>query len=151
MHDHKDNIVLFDAFLLLSYAHHMALTGRGSKTVVLNLKGQVIRHIGTKMETSDGLLSPQCLTAILALGTSIVCLVSQDLPMRLNIWEYINASMQEDYLCCLQESADKAQSALNERTVHRQAINKLLSRSKASFKDADSLALLQYVCNWMDM
>ena len=151
MHDHQDYSVLFNAFLLLSYAHYMALTGQGSKAIMLDLKGQLIRRIADKMETSEGLLSPWCMTAILALETPIVCLVSQDLPMRLSMWEYINASMQEDYLCCLQESADKAQSALDERTVHRQAMKELLNKSKAGYKDADSLALLQYVCNWTAM
>lgn len=151
LHDHEDHSVLFSAFLLLSYSHYLALTGQGSQTAVLELKGQVIRGIGAKMKTSDGLLSPRCLTAVLALGTAIVCLVSQDLPMGLNIWEYINASMKDDYLCCRPESADRAQNALDERIVHRQAMYKLLHRSKAGFTDADSLALLQYLSNWMNM
>ena len=151
MLDHQDYSVLFNAFLLLSYAHCMALTGQGSKTTVLDLKGQLIRRIGKKMETSEGSLSPWYMTAILVLETPIVCLVSRDLPMRLSMSEYIHASMQEDYLCCLQESADKAQSALDERIVHRQAMNEILNKSKAGFKDAHSLALLQYVCNWTAM
>ena len=149
--DHDDYSVLFSALLLLSYAHYVALTGQGSKTVVLELKGQVIRRVGAKMKASNGLLSPRCLTAVLALGTAIVCLVSQDLPMSLSIWEYINASMKEDYICCLPESASKAQIALEERIFHRQALHKLLRGSRTSFKDSDSLALLEYVSNWMDM
>ena len=148
---HEDYSVLFSALYLLSYAHYMALTGQGSKTVVLELKGQVIHRIGAKMETFNGLLSPRYLTAVLALGTAIVCLVSQDLPMHLNIREYIDASMKEDYLCCLPESADKAHHALDEQIVHRQAMHELLLKSKAGFKDAESVALLQYVSNWMDM
>ena len=133
---------MFSGYLLLSYAHYMALTGRGTKTVLLELKGQVIRHISSQMKSSDCLLSPWCLTAILALGSPIVCLVSRDLPKRLSIWEYINATMEEDYLCC-PESADTAQSALDERIVHRQAIRKLLFKSSISFQDTDSLALLK--------
>ena len=150
LHDNEDYPVLFSAFLLLSYSQYMALTGQGSKTIVLELKLQAIRHIGEKMKSSDGLLSPRCLTAVLALGSAIVCMVSKDLPMGLSMWEYINVSTKDDYLCCQPESADKAQIARDERIIHREAMYRLLRRSKASFKDAPSLSLLQYISNWMD-
>ena len=150
MLDHADYSIMFSGCLLLSYAYSMALTGQGTKTLLPELKGQVIRHISARMKASNGLLSPRCLIAILALGAPIVCLVSQHLPKCLSICEYITASMDEDYLCC-QESADTAQSALNERIVHRQAIRRLFFRSNASFQDADSLALLQYVSNYMNL
>jgi hypothetical protein len=146
----EDDSLMLSGLVLLSYAHSMALTGHGSKTRLLGLKGQVIRRISTKMKASDGLLDPGCLTAILALGSSIVCLVSQELPNSLTVLEYIRASMQDDCLCC-QASADKAQSALDERMVHQQAMQRLLLRSKVSFKDPDSLALLQYVSNCINM
>jgi hypothetical protein len=66
------------------------------------------------------------------------------------MWEYINASMQDDYLCC-QESANTARSALDEQVVHHRIMDNNLSRSMASFKDARSLALLRYVFNYRNM
>ena len=63
--------------LLLSYAHSVALICQGTMTMMLELKSKVIRRISTKMGTAEGLLSPQCLAAILALGAPIVCLFSQ--------------------------------------------------------------------------
>jgi hypothetical protein len=150
MFAHDDYSIMFSGCLLLSYAHYMALTGRGTNTVLLELKGQVIRRISAKMRSSNGLLSPRCLTAILALGAPIVCLVSRDLPQRLSIGEYIKVSMEEDYLCCPQ-SANTAQSSLGERIVHRQAMRRLFFKSNATFKDADSLALLQYISNYINM
>jgi hypothetical protein len=128
----------------------MALTGRGTKTVLLELKSQVIRRISAKMKFSDSLLSPRCLTAILALEAPIVCLMSQDLPKSLSIWDYINASMRHDYLCC-QESADVAYAALDERIVHRQAMHRLFLKSFAGIQDAVGLALLQYISNSINM
>lgn len=148
--DHHDYSIMFSGCLLLSYAYSMALTGLGTKTVLLELKSQVIRCISAKMKSSNSLLSPRCLTAILALGSPIVCLVSQDLPMGLSIWDYINASMRADYLCC-QASAQIAQRALDERTVHRLAMRRLFVKSLASAQDPDSFALLQYVSNCMNM
>src|ERR1700761_2911777 len=67
--EHEDNSVLHNGFELISYAHSMALTGQGSRSKLLGLKGQVIRRVSAKMEASDGLLNPRCLTAVLALGT----------------------------------------------------------------------------------
>ena len=148
--DHEDYPIMLSGCLLLSFAHSMALTGLGSRAILLELKGQVIRRISAKMK-SDGLLSPWCLTAVLALGATIVCLISHDLPKRLSIWEYNNATMEDSYLCCCPEFVDKAQSALAERIVHRQAMQKLLCRSKASFNNAHSLALLQYISNFVNM
>jgi hypothetical protein len=148
--DQENDLIMLSSFRLLSYAYSMALTGQGSKTRLLGLKGQVIRCISASMKASEGLLSPRCLTAILALGTAIICLVCQDLPKSLTMWEYINASMQDDYLCC-QEAADTAKSALREQVVHHKVMDKHIYRSKASFKDADSLALLQYVSNCRNM
>jgi hypothetical protein len=150
MFDHEDYSIMFSGCLLLSYAHSMALTGQGTKTLLLQLKSQVIRRISAKMRSSEGLLSPQCLTAILALGAPIVCLVSQDLPKCLSISDYIKVSAQEDYLCCL-ASADTAQHALEERIIHRQAMRRLFFKSIASFKNAHNLALLQYISNSINM
>jgi hypothetical protein len=147
--DHEDNPIMFSAYLLLSYAHNMALTGHGSKTVLLQLKGQVIHLISSKMISSHGLLSPRCLTAILALGAPIVSLISQELPKSLSMLEYINVSGLEDFLCC--EFAHIAHSAHEERTVHWNAMRKLFYKSNASFQDAESLTLLRYVSNCMNM
>jgi hypothetical protein len=141
---------MFSGCLLLSYAHSMALTGRGSKAVLLQLKGQVIRCISSKMNASNGLLSPRCLTAILALGAPIVCLVSQDLPKGVSIWEYINVSTRDDYQCC-SDSADIAQIAFDEGMVHQKAMCRLLIKSSTGFQDTNSLALLQYLSNYVDM
>jgi hypothetical protein len=141
---------MFSGCQLLAYAHSMALTGDGTKTVLLELKTQVIRRISATMKSSDGFLSPWSLTAILALGAPIVCLVSQDLPKRLSIREYINASMQDYSLCC-QDSADIAHRALDERLVHRQALYRLLLKSSSCCTDAEGLALLQYVSNCVKM
>ncbi|KAI9739983.1 MAG: hypothetical protein M1818_005039 [Claussenomyces sp. TS43310] len=151
MFDHEDYSIMLSGYLLLSYAHYMALTGHRTKTVLLELKSQVLRRIGAKLTSSDGWLSPRCLTAILALGAPIVCLASQDLPKGLSIWEYINASQQDDDVCCSLESADTAQSAPKERIVHQQAMRQLFLKSKVRSRDADSLALLQYVSNYMNM
>ena len=148
MSNHEDYPIMFSGCLLLSYANSMALTGRGTKTLLLQLKVQVIRLISTKMRSSDGSLSPQCLTAILALGAPIVCLVSQDLPKSLIISEYIKVSTQEDFLCC-SASADTAKHALEERIIHRRAMRKLFSKSTASSGKADKLA--QYISNSMNM
>lgn len=148
--NHEDHSIMFSGCILLSYAYYMALTGHGTKTVLLELKGQVIRRLSAKMTSSNDLLSPQCLTAILALGAPIVCLVSRDLPQRLSITQYIKVSMEEDYLCC-QQSANAAQRSLDETIVHRQAMQRLLVRGGRSFKDTNSLALLQYVSNCINM
>ena len=150
MFDHEDYSIMFSGCLLLSYAQSMALTGQGTKTTLLELKSQVIRRISAKTGSSVGLLSPQCLTAILALGAPIVCMVSQDLPQRLSISDYINVSAQEDYLCCA-ASANTAQRALEERIVHRQAMRRLFSKTNASSQDADNIALLQYISDSINM
>lgn len=152
---HEDYPILFTATLLLSYAHSMGLTGTGKKTVLLELKSQIIRRISAKMRSSNGLLGPRCLTGILALGAPVVCLVSQDLPKRLSIQDFTNASMQDDVLCCQRKYADQyadlAVGSLEEGTIHRQAVQRVLSGNTASFRDADSIALLQYISNNLSM
>lgn len=150
MVDHKDCLIILSSCLLLSYAHYMALTGHGTTTVLLELKSQVMHRLSANMSLSHGLLSPRCLTAIVALGAPIVCLVSRDMPQGLSIREYINATLEEDYLCN-QQSAATAQRSLEEQIVHRQALSKLFLKTIANFQDADSLALLQYISNYINM
>lgn len=150
MVDHKDCPIILSSCLLLSYAHYMALTGHGTTTVLLELKSQVMHRLSANMSLSHGLLSPRCLTAIVALGAPIVCLVSRDMPQGLSIREYINATLEEDYLCN-QQSAAIAQRSLDEQIVHRQALSKLFLKTSANFQDADSLALLQYISNYINM
>jgi hypothetical protein len=150
MFDHIDYSIFFSGCLLLSYAYSMALTGLGTKAALLELKGQLISRIARKMQLSDGLLSPWCLTAIMALGAPIVCLTSQDLPKSLSIWDYIMESMRDDTLCC-STSADIAKFALHEQAVHWQALRRLLFKSSASFHDVKGTALLAYVSNCMEM
>ena len=150
MVDDEDHSIMSSACLLLSYAYSMALTGQGTKTVLLALKSHVIQRLSAKMKSSNGLLSPRCLTAILALAAPIVCLVSQDLPKRLSMWDYLMASMQDNYLCS-PESAETAQRALHERMVHRQATRRHFVHTKVGFQDADSVALLRYISNCINM
>ncbi|KAJ9637085.1 hypothetical protein H2204_005009 [Knufia peltigerae] len=148
--DHEDYLIMLSGCLLLSYAHTMALTGQGNKTKLLQLKSQVIQRISAKIKSSGNSLSPRSLTGILALGAPIVCLTSQDLPQSLSMWEYINASQQGDFLCC-RDSAETAKRALDERLVHRQAMRNLFSRSSATFQDVDSIHLLGFVSNYMNV
>ncbi|KAL6886844.1 hypothetical protein GGI43DRAFT_275340 [Trichoderma evansii] len=150
MVDNKDCPMILSSCLLLSYAHYMALTGYGTTTVLLELKSQVMHCLSANMTLSHGLLSPRCLTAIVALGAPIVCLVSRDMPQGLSIREYINATLEEDHLCN-QESAAIVQCSLEEQIVHRQALSKLFLKTSAKFQDADSLALLQYISNYINI
>jgi hypothetical protein len=151
MLDHEDYSIMFGGCMLLSYAHSMAVTGQGSKMVLLRLKGQVIRRISARVSSSDGLLSPWCLTAIMALAAPVVCLVSQDMPKNLTVWEYLHASMKDDFNCCCPEYAEIAQIALEERIVHREAMCRLLINSRANLQEAESLAFLHYISNSVNM
>jgi hydroxymethylpyrimidine pyrophosphatase-like HAD family hydrolase len=128
----------------------MALTGYGTTTVLLELKSQVMHRLSAEMSLSLGLLSPRCLTAIVALGAPIVCLLSRDMPQGLSIREYIDATLEEDYLCN-EQSAVIAHCSLEEQIVHRHALSKMFLKTSASFQDADSLALLQYISNYINM
>ncbi|KAL7892965.1 hypothetical protein HDV64DRAFT_289344 [Trichoderma sp. TUCIM 5745] len=138
----EDCSMMLSGCLLLSYAHYMALTGHGTTTALLELKSQVMHRLSAEMNLSHGLLSPRCLTAILALGAPIVCLLSRDMPQGLSIREYIDATLEKDYLCN-EQSAAIAQCSLEEQIVHRHALSKLFLKTSANFQDADSLALLQ--------
>lgn len=150
MVDNQDCPMILSSCLLLSYAHYMALTGYGTTTALLELKSQVMHRLSADMSLSHGLLSPRCLTAIVALGAPIVCLVSRDMPQSLSIREYIDATLEEDYLCD-EQSAAIAQCSLEEQIVHRQALSKLFIKTSAEFQDPDSLALLQYISNYINM
>ncbi|KAL7904940.1 hypothetical protein GGI35DRAFT_489480 [Trichoderma velutinum] len=149
MVDNADSTLIFTSCLLLGYAYHLALTGQGTMMILLELKSQVIRHLTAKMNTSDGLLSPRCLIAILALGAPIVCLVSRDLPRGLRDGEYIH--MVDEYCLCSEELAVIARTSLNEQVVHRQALRRLFLKASANFQDPESVALLQYISNYMNM
>ena len=150
MVDNEDSAMMFSSCLMVGYAHYIALTGQGTTTTLLELKSQVIRYLTSKMNSPDALLSPRCLVAILALGAPIVCLVSRDFPRGLSIREYINVTLEEDYLCN-EESAVVALSSYNEQRLHRQALRRLLLRTKTGFQDGDSIALLQYISNYMKL
>ena len=145
----EDRLVLADGSLLLSYAYRMALTGRGTRTELLELKSKVFHHVGTRL-ASESVLSPWVLTAVLALGSPVVCLVSQDLPQHLTLSEYINTSSQGDCLCS-EEFANVARHAFRERTTYLHTMRGLLSLSKKLRYDSNSLALLSYVCKCMEM
>ena len=148
--DHEDYSVMFSGFLLHNYAYSMALTGRGSKRKLLELKAHVIRCVGAKLKSSNGVLSPQCLSSIHALAAPLVCLLSQELPQNLSVGEYLIASMQDDCLCC-PDSAETAQRNLRERNIHRRAMRRLLADSSTIYRDADNFSLLQYVSRRMNM
>ncbi|KAL5092955.1 hypothetical protein Trisim1_000681 [Trichoderma cf. simile WF8] len=150
MVDNADSTLIFTSCLLLGYAYHLALTGQGTMTMLLELKSQVIRHLTAKMNTSDGLLSPRCLIAILALGAPIVCLVSRDLPRCLRIGESINMMLEEEYLCS-EESEMFSPATLHEQVVHRSALRRLFLKARANFQDPESVALLQYISNYMNI
>lgn len=150
MVDNEDSVMMFSSCLLLGYAHYMALTGQGTTMTLLELKSQVIHQLTAKMNFSDGLLSPRCLIAILALGAPIVCLVSRDLPKGLSIREYINVTLEEDYLCS-EESAVVALSSRNEQIVHRHALRRLFLKSNTNLQDGESSALLRYISNYINM
>ncbi|KAL6690903.1 hypothetical protein J3F84DRAFT_403938 [Trichoderma pleuroticola] len=150
MVDNADSTLIFTSCLLLGYAYHLALTGQGTMMILLELKSQVIRHLTAKMHISDGLLSPRCLIAILALGAPIVCLVSRDLPRCLRIGESINMMLDDDCLCS-EESAVIARTSLNEQVVHRQALRRLFLKARVNFQDSESVALLQYISNYMNI
>lgn len=150
MVDNEDSAMMFSSCLLVGYARHTALTGQGTSTTLLELKSQVMRHLTSKMNSPEGLLSPRSLVAILALGAPIVCLVSGDFPRGLSIREYINVTLEEVYLCN-EESAVAALSSYSEQGVHRQAPRRLFLRTKANFQDGDSIALLQYISNFMKL
>ena len=147
--DHEDHQILVDGSLLLGYAYRMALTGHGTRTGLLELKSKVFHHVGTRL-ASGSVLSPRVLTAVLALGSPVVCLVSQDLPQHLTLLEYISTSTQGDCLCS-EEFANVAQHAIRERTTYLHAMRGLLSLSNSLRYDANSLALLRYICNCMEM
>ena len=150
MVDHEDYSIMLSGCILLSQANDMALSGSGTKATLLELKGQVVTKINVKIDATHGLLSPQCLLAILALGSPIVCLVSQELPHSLSIWDYINVSQYADYLCCA-SSAETAQKALHERKVHSQAMYNLFSKISGHFSDQASIPLLLYLSNSMEL
>lgn len=94
MYDHEDYFLMFSGCLLLSYAHYIALTGFGTKPVLLELKSLVIHQLSKQIESSNNILSPLCLTAILALGAPILCLVSREIPNGVSIREYIHINME---------------------------------------------------------
>jgi hypothetical protein len=144
---HENYSVMFGGYVLLSYAHSMVLTGQGSKAILLRLKGLVIHHISERIKSTSGLLSPWCLTAVLALASPIVCLISQDLPQNMTVREYFDASVEDNFQCCCPESAEITHHALEERAVHQQAMRKIFCRSHAYFQDAVNLAFLRYISN----
>jgi hypothetical protein len=150
MVENQDCSIILSSCLLLSYAHYMALTGDGTTTVLLELKSQVMHRLSAEMNLSHGLLSPRCLTAIVALGAPIVCLLSRDMPNGLTIREYIDAALEEDYLCN-EQFATIAQCSLEEQIVHRQALSKLFLKTSVKFQDEDSIELLQYISNYINM
>ena len=147
----KEHSLVLRSCLLLDYAYYMVFTGQGTKLVLLKLKGELIRHINKIIEGAKGMLSLRCLTAILALENSAVCLVSQDLPHGRRMWDYIHGSLLNEFLCCLPESLDIAQCADNEQAVHRQLMQMLFPTSCTSFRDAESLMLERYLSNYMKM
>jgi hypothetical protein len=151
MVDGKEYSIIYRGYLLLNYAYSLALTGHGTKMELLKLKGQPICHVNENIKSSNGVLSPQCLTAIMALGGPVVCLVSQDLSSGRSLLDYIDGDLPDEYLCCRPESADTGKRALNEQKVHCQPTHKLFSMSSASYKDADSIALLHYLSNHISM
>ncbi|KAL7917986.1 hypothetical protein ACQKWADRAFT_324188 [Trichoderma austrokoningii] len=148
MVDNHDCPMILSSCLLLSYAHYMALTGCGTTTVLLELKSQVMHRLSAEMSLSHGLLSPRCLTAIVALGAPIVCLISRDMPRGLSIRGYIDATLEKNCLCN-EDSAAIVQCSFEEQIVHRQALYELFLKTSANFRDADSLALLQYISNYI--
>ncbi|KAL7933081.1 hypothetical protein V8C35DRAFT_327860 [Trichoderma chlorosporum] len=150
MVEDEDSTLMLTSCLLLGYAHRMALTGRGTRMTLLELKSQVISHLAAKMDTSDELLSPRCLIAILTLGAPIVCLMSRDLPKGLSIREDVHMMLDEDYLCN-EEAALMPRTSLNEQVVHRQALRRLFFKTKAQFQDVESIALLHYISNYINM
>lgn len=148
--NHQDSLTMLSACRLLSYAHSMSLTGLGTKTMILELKSQVIQNLTANLKSSNFMLSPQGLVAILALSAPIVCLMSHDLPKRLSMWDYLILSMKDDAICC-PESAETARRALYERILHLKATRRLFDSSSARYRDAKSTTLLRYVSNCMNM
>lgn len=150
MSDHEDHALLLDSCLMLSYAYRMALTGRGTKAALLQLKSRIFRCLTARIEAWDSLLRPRCLIPVLALGAPVVCLVSQDLPGRMSFSDYISASTLDGGLCCV-EFANIAGRALQERLRYWQVISRLLCDTIKTPQDADGFALLRYISNCMNM
>ncbi|KAF2672740.1 hypothetical protein BT63DRAFT_135270 [Microthyrium microscopicum] len=145
--DHPDSPIMFDACVLLSYAHAMALTGHGSKKILFELKGQVMQRLTASMNSSGGFLNPRALIAVLALGSPVVSLTSQDVPYGLPMWEFIHTTANPSSFCCRPDSADNAKKGHGEQLVHRQAMYKFLLSAKQESEDVEGLELIKYVSN----
>jgi hypothetical protein len=141
--------LILDSFLLLSYAHYMALTGSGTKPKLLNLKNEVIKGVSTKLKSTPKSPDLSFLVAIQALQTPIVCLVTQELPQNLNVREYVLHSMTGE--CCSPASAATASESLNERIIHQKFLETTLCNTNTALLDSEAMAPFTYVSNSMKM
>jgi hypothetical protein len=146
---HDDSSLILDSFLLLSYAHYMALTGSGAKSKLLSLKDEVIKGVGKKLKSTTNVPDLSSLIGIQALQTPIVCLVTQELPHNLNVRDYVLQSITGE--CCSPTSAATASESLSERVVHQQFLETAICNINIASMDSEAIAPFTYVSNSMKM
>lgn len=81
--------VMFAGCLLLCSAYQFALTGKGSRLMLMRLKDEAIREVNRALSSVDGRARMETLVTVLILGMPIVCLFTNQLPQYLDMEEDI--------------------------------------------------------------
>lgn len=130
--------------MLLTTAQTMAVTGKGTRADLLELKAQVLRSISRNISRASGPPSLECMAVGTLLCSPIVCLLSQDLPNGLSFGKYVEASTQGIHVCC-PEAATAAKIATCERKVHWRHLLKFSSEVERSDQQAEQIELFRYL------
>ena len=136
--------------LLLGFSQAMVITGKGTRADLLDLKAVVLRSLSKSLSQARSSAVPECVAAVLLLGSPIVCLATQDLPNGLSFEDYIEASGRGSDVCC-QNAAFATKGAARERNMHWRSFELLFSRVEWSDYHASEVEPLRYLCRYWEM
>lgn len=86
--------IMFTGCLLLSSAHQIAMTGKGSQVGLMELKGELIRAVNAAISTLERPAKLEILIAVLILGMPLVSLVTNQVPGCIPLRDYIDRADQ---------------------------------------------------------
>lgn len=136
--------------ILLMVAQSMAVTGRGQRVELLELKAQVLRSVSRELNQALSAPNWEYMVAIMLLGSPIVCLLSQDLPNGLGLGGYIEASTLGREVCC-PEAAAITKRAAYERRLHWRHLHEMLFQAGALDQQAQREDPLHYLYRYKTM
>jgi hypothetical protein len=121
----RQSTAMYVGSLLITYAHHYALTGKLLGPDLLELKGEVINVVNNNLRKTGAGVDLESLYAMFVLGAPVVCLTTTHLPSSVTARRSLFAAQRAVSPAAAEDSLAN-EIALRDHLLHRQTVMRIL-------------------------